>query len=370
MTRPRLYPLLFVLVLAAACQSSNVKQRVAPRFSVDEVPQAIADSEADLAQGRHAEALERLRSARNTPALPNDLGVQVSEALNRAADALINNSKNANELYRMTDVNIPRPLAVAAGIRAARLHQENGKRMKAFRVIRNLDAKFPQHPKREEAAQILFEVGESLALDKGRYALIFTHRSDAPQVLEYLVMNHPSSPHGDRSLELLADIYEGKKNRPLAIEKYQELLLWYPASERQTRVIDLDGKDTGEKDSLLIVAQARIPELRLENLGSPEYDRSELIRARDELQDWIETNHSSSSSVLSIKVQHLLIDVAQRLADSDLGIARFYLRVDSLEGARLHGLRALDFAREGGDQVQIDEVRGFLQGLEPEETTP
>ena len=370
MTRPRLHPLLFVLLLAAACQSSNVKQRVAPRFSVDEVPQAIADSETDLVEGRHARALERLRSARNTPALPNDLGVQVSEALNRAADAVITNSTNAQELYEMTDVDIPRPLAVAAGIRAARLHQERGKRMKAFRVIRNLDAKFPQHPQRGEAAQILFEVGEDMALDTGRYALIFTYRSDAPTILEYLVMNHPSSPHGDRALELLADIYEDKKNLPLAIEKYQELLLWFPGSERTTRVVDTDGIDLGEEARLLTVAQARIPELRLQNLRSPEYDRGELLIARGELQVWIDDHQSSASPALVGKVERMQVDTAQRLADNDLGVARFYKRVDSLEGAWHHGRRALDFASEGRDPNQVDEVRSFLEGLEPLETMP
>ena len=199
---------LLLLALAASCASSDAKRTVPPRFSIEEVPAAIEASLEDLEAGRAEVALERLRSAKNTPGLPADLRQEVQVALVRTAQEVIDHSTDHRHLEDLTDVDIPRTMAVAAGIRAARLLFEEGERMSSFRLIRKLDAKFPQHPQRAQAAELLFEVGTDLAQDEGRYLLIFKYKSDAPQVLEYLVMNHPSSPRGDEALWTLGEIYE------------------------------------------------------------------------------------------------------------------------------------------------------------------
>ena len=343
---------LLLLALAAGCASSDAKRTVPPRFSIAEVPAAIEASRADLDAGRSDVALERLRSAKNTPGLPAALRQQVQVALERAAQDVIDHSTDYRHLEDLTDVDIPRTMAVAAGIRAGRLLFEDGERLDAFRLIRKLDAKFPQHPQRAQAAELLFEVGNDLAHDEGTYLLIFSFKSDAPQVLEYLVMNHPSAPQGDEALWTLGELYEESKRRQLAIEKHQDLQLWYPDSPYAVR------------------SQARVPGLRLKILGSPEYDRSELTRARAELETWLEEHELTASRDLVDEVQRNRTDAIRRLADSDLQIARFYRTVDAPIGAERHARRAYDLAREGRDEAQVAEASALLESLQPEGSTP
>lgn len=343
---------LLLLIIAASCNSSEAKRTVKPRFSVAEVPAAIAASEVDLDDGRYEVALERLRSAKNTPGLPARERQAVQISLERAAQAVIANSTNDADLQELTDVDIPRPMAVEAGIRAAQLQFADGERMKAFRLLRKLDAKFPRHPRRMQAASLLFKIGKNLAQDEGRYMLIFRYKANAPQVLEYLVMNHPSATDGAESLWLLGELYEDSKELGLAIEKHQDLMLWYPESE------------------YVIRSQAAIPRLRLAMLGSPEYDRSELLVARAELEALLAEHGDPGLGKLSGEVRRLLTDTIRRLADNDLGVARFYDRVDSSEGAAQHARRAFDLAREGGDEEQVEEARRLLESLQLEGSAP
>ena len=343
---------LLLLALVAGCSSSDTKRRVSPRFSAAEVPAAIAESEADLDAGRYEAALERLRSAKNTPDLPAEQRQAVQLVLERAAGEVITHSTNASDLQELTDIDIPRPLAVEAGIRAAHLLFEEGERMKAFRLLRKLDAKFPQHPRRMQAASLLYEVGKDLASDDGSYLLIFHYKNDAPQVLEYLVMNHPSAPEGDEALWLLSQLYEEANQLDLAIEKHQDLILWFLGSEYVVR------------------SQAAIPRLRMAILHSPEYDRSQLLLARAELETWLAEHGSTAQPELIAEVRRDRTDAIRRLADSDLDIARFYERVDSPKGATFHARRAFDLAREGADPVQIEEARELLQAVQTEGSNP
>lgn len=334
-----------VLVLLAGCSSSRTERRVPPRFTIEEVPAAIEESEADLEAGRYEEALERLRSAKNTPGLPAGPRQEVQVVLERAARAVIEHSDDHRHLEELMDVDIPRPLAVAAGIRAARLLYAEGERMRSFRLIRRLDSKFPQHPQRLEAAALLFEIGENLANDDRRYLLFFRYKADAPQVLEYLVTNHPSSPRGDRALALLARLYVEEKQLELAIEKHQNLLLWYPDSPRAAR------------------SQAAIPHLRLTRLHSPEYDRSEMQRAREELEEWLDEHAGRADAELTEQVRRDRLDAIRRLADNDLDVARFYDTVDWPHAARRHARRAHELALAGGDPEQIEETDALLASL-------
>ena len=224
--------------------------------------------------------------------------------------------------------------------------------MKAFRQLRLLDAKFPQHAQRAQAAALLYEIGENLANDDGRYLLVFRYKSDAPQILEYLVMNHPSAPQGDEALWMLGELYQESKRLQLAIEKHQDLQLWFPESPYAVR------------------SQAQVPRLRLVLLSSPEYDRSELVRARGELEAWLEEHELTASRDLVDQVQYDRTDVVRRLADSDLQIARFYRKVDAPIGAENHARRAYDLAREGGDEAQVAEASALLESLQPEDSTP
>ncbi len=353
MTQARFTPLLLTwLALLASCSSSGGKERIPPRFTVEEVPAAIEASKADLEAERWEKALERLRSAKNTPNLGAEQRQNVQRVLETAAQEVIDHSDDPGHLQGLMDVDIPRPLAVAAGIRAARLLFEDGERMKAFRLIRRLDSKFPQHPQKMEAADLLFQIGADLAADDGHYALIFSHSANAPQVLEYLVLNHPSAPRGDEALWLLVTLYVNDKQVNLAIEKCQDLLLWFNDSPYAVR------------------GQAQIPHLRLRGLTSPEYDRTEMQRARVELQVWIQDHAGGRDVDLEDQVRRDLTDSIRRLADNDLVVARFYARVKSYEGARYHALRALSLAQEGQDPGQVTEAEELLESLPEGEGSP
>ena len=55
-----------------------------------------------------------------------------------------------------------------------------------------------------------------------------------------------------------------------------------------------------------------------------------------------------------------LADTLQRLADSDLSIARFYRKVESQAGFEFHARRALETARDAGNSEQVEEAEALL----------
>ena len=237
-------------------------------------------------------------------------------------------------------VDIPRQLAVEAGLRSAQLLFRAEERMAAYRLIKRMDSKFPQHHERNAAGALLGEIGFNLAEDEGSYGLIFKYRNLAGEVLEYLVMNYPSHPGGDQTLWMLGTLYQEQRELDLAIEKHQDLLLWFPTS------------------SLAPLAQARIPHLRLMIHGDPKYDRATLVQAHGELQDWL-NEHSGHESEAVVRSD--MLDTTRRLADSDLILAHFYATLGSAEGVQLHARRALAEAREGGDPSQVQEADKLLR---------
>ncbi len=336
--------LLVLLALAGGCRSTYHKQEIPSRFTPEEVPAAIEASRADLAAGRAEVALERLRSAKSTRDLPPEVRQEIQMEIERTAAVVIRETEEPARLRDMMDVDIPRTMAVEAGMRAAELLYAEGERLEAFRLIERLDAKFPQHPQRAAAGALLSEIGHSLAWDPRRYLLFFTYRGHAPQVLEYLAINYPSDPHGPQALWTLADLYTKSHNFELAIEKHQNLILWFPDDPR------------------VVGSQACIPHLRLAALGSPEYDRSELVLAQSELEAWLD-DHAGHS--LESVVRADLADCLGRLADNDLAVARFYRRVKNSDGAEYHARRALETARTGGDEDQIAEAVALMESLAP-----
>lgn len=324
-----------------ACRS-GIKKNVRPRFDLHEVPAAIESSRADLAEAqakRSLRALDRMRSAKGTQDLPPELLREVGSVLEQAAVQLIAELDSPRKLEDLTQIDLPRNLALEAGLRAARLYYENGSRMRAFRLVRKLDQSFPQHHERQAAGALLSEIGFDLAEDNGRYGLFFHYRGLAPQVLEYLVLNYPNDPTGDRALWILAGTYESGSRWQVAIEKHQDLILWFPNSPRAA------------------ASEARIPHLRLAALGSPQYDRTSVRVAREELEAWLQ-NHPGHALEDEVRVD--LRDTIQRLTDNDLLVARFYRRVKRFAGAEYHARRAVEQAREGGDADQIDEAERYL----------
>ena len=341
--RRSLWPALALgALLGAGCAS---KRAIPYDYEADQVPEILAQARSELAGEVPAEEadpvdlVDRLRSARAVPELPAGLRQEVQNALEEAAARLIDGSEEPSPLEDLVEYDLPRRLSVEAGIRAAHLHYAEGERMRAFRTVRTVDGKFPQHHQRLEAGRLLAEVGLDLAADHGRYGIFFRYRSLAIQVLEYFVQEYPSDPAGPRGLRALAEIYEDRRRHELAIAKNQDLLLWFP------------------EDPLVAEAEADIPRLRLAALGSPEHDRKQMRLAREELDAWL-ADHPGHP--LTASVELLRLDCLRRLADNDLVVGRFYRTVKNLTGAEYHARRALETARDGGDAEQIEEAEGLL----------
>lgn len=342
---PRILPALgtsaLLLTLLAGCNITRLAQQVEARYTPEQVPAVLEQARVAVAQQTDLEAaLENVRSARSTAGLSPELRQEVQNVLEVTTRSVIATTRDTELLEAIMGVDVPRQLAVESGLRAAQLLFEDGERMEAYRLVKRLDAKFPQHHERGSAGTLLMEIGFDLAEDEGTYGLLFKYRNLAGEVLEYLVMNYPSHAGGDQTLWTLATLYQEQNNLDIAIEKQQDLLLWFPTSP------------------MAPAAQARVPHLRLMIHADPDYDRATLVQAYGELQQWLDEHGGHELEPL---VRGDLLDSTQRLAASDLILARFYATLGNPDGVQLHARRALAEAREGGLADQIEKADELLR---------
>lgn len=337
--------LALLALLAGSCGSAR-PSGIPVRYDTADVPAAVEQARAELAGGESENAMWRMRIASEASGLTPEVRAEVQTLLERSAETRIAElsapGSDPGDLEDMLDFELPRQIAVTAGMRAAQLLFEEGERRKSYRLLKRLDNQYPHHHERPAAGRLLAEIGFDFAGDPGRYGFFFTFRGLAPEVLEYLVLNYPTEPRGDRAYWTLAEIYEEDLDHALAIEKHEDLTLWYPASD------------------YVPASEARIPHLRLAALGSPEYDRYELDKTRAELEEWV-SGHPRNE--LRPEVETDLVDCLQRLADSDLLIARFYDKVKNSEGAEYHARRALEEAKDGGNEAQAAEAERLLASI-------
>jgi outer membrane protein assembly factor BamD (BamD/ComL family) len=315
------------LALSTACSSTGGR-RQAP----EDVAAALESARADLSAGRTADALETLGAAREAEGLPlelrSELEVLLEEAANRRIDELAAQPGGAGELEDMLDLDLPGPIAVTAGVTAARKRLDAGQPYKAFRQLQRVEERYPTHHERRAAGELCVEAGLVMSRDKKRFLGFFSNRDEGIEALEWLVVTYPSEPRGDEAYFRLAELYAEDRDFILSVRRYEDLVAYHLRSP------------------LAVEAQARIPRMRLAGLESPEYDRRDLIRARAELEAWLERYPGHG---LEERVRLDYGDCLRRLVLSDLGIARFYLRIDRPYGARLHAARALETARLAGD---------------------
>ncbi len=339
--------LLFLSCIVSGCSlfGSGVPG-VPKRYSTDEVPAAMAEAQSELERGDTRRALARVLVAGDAGGLAPGLRAQLETLLDQAArarlEALSGPDGSPKQLARMVDLDIPRRIAVRAGVRGAQLYFERGERQKAFELIQRVDTSYPHHFERQTAGRVVGDVGFSFAEDGGRYGLFFHYRTLAYSPLHYLVETYPGEPRCDQAYATLAALYERAGRWALAVENHEDLILWYPESP------------------LAESSEAAIPRLRLRALRSPEYDRTEVEQAERELLAWL---GSHSGSPLEAGVREDLGDARRRLADHDLLTARFYARVDNAAGAEFHARRAVKEALEAGDPDQVEEAQGLLSDL-------
>ena len=341
---PQALPAGALLLLGAACTATLPRPGGVPDvYEAEEVPAALEAGRSALESGETWTAVAILHAVQAAPGLEGGVRAEarslLAEAVGRRIDDLAASPGGAEQLEVLAELELPRDLAVRASLAAARAGLEEGERLECHETLVAMDVRYPLHARRAEAGELHFQAGISLAEDPGTYALIFSYSSDGITVLEAFIERYPGHPRGPRAYEALVQAYEEDRLFDLAIRRAEGLVLEYPGT--------LEG----------VWAQARIPHLRLASLGTPEYDRSLMLQARGELAEWLRTYPGHA---LEEQVRIDLADALQRLADSDLSIARFYRKVESQAGFEFHARRALETARDAGNSEQVEEAEALL----------
>ncbi|MCH2105852.1 MAG: hypothetical protein MK291_04345 [Planctomycetes bacterium] len=341
--------LLFSLLLVTACSAcvsfNPLNQRT---LDLEDAPGALAAAEEAVARGDNEGALDALDGLLSVEGLPTSQRTRASRIFASAAareiERLSQTPDGADELAGFVADDLPRPVAVAAGIASARAYIARGETEEAWRVLKLLDERFPLHHERAAAGRLLVESGLSLSNDERSSWIFWNARDEGIRCLEYLVLNHPAEPRCDEAYARLGELYSEDNQRLLAIERYSDLVLYHPNS------------------SLRAEAQARIPMLRLGILDSPEYDRNGLLLALSELDDWVVRfqGHPMQDEVLESR-----LDCLRRLSASDLGVARFYERIGNAEGRIFHAERARELALSAGDGPLAEEASLLLTARAP-----
>jgi len=326
---------LLMIFAGSACSSLNFTGRRAT--SLEDAAAALSAAEEAITRGEHARALRELEGLFYVEGLPTTQRTRAAQLFATAAEEeikrLSQTTDGAEELAEFVNDQLPREVAVSAGIASARAYIARGEAEESWKVLKRLDERFPLHHERAASGRLLVESGLSLSHDDRSWWVFWSARSEGMACLEYLVLNHPAEPRCDEAYTRLGELYSEDNQRLLAIERYSDLVLYHPMSR------------------LRAAAQARIPMLRLELLDSPEYDRNGLLLALSELDDWVVRfpSHPMLNEVLESR-----LDCLRRLSASDLGIARFYEKIGNQEGRVYHAERARELALSAGDEPLAD----------------
>ena len=341
--------LLFSLLLITACSAcvsfNPLNQRT---LDLEDAPGALAAAEQSIARGDNAGALDALEGLFSVEGLPTSQRTRAIQPFSTAAageiQRLSQSPEGAEELADFVDDELPREVAVSAGIASARAFLVRGEAEEGWKVLRRLDERFPLHHERATAGRLLAQSGLSLSRDERNWWIFWSARDEGIRCLEYLVLNHPAEPRCDEAYARLGELYSEDNQRLLAIERYSDLVLYHPDSP------------------LRAAAQAHIPMLRLELLASPAYARNGLLLALSELDDWVVRfqGHPMQDEVLGSR-----LDCLRRLSASDLGVARFYERIGNAEGRIFHAERARELALSAGDQPLAEEADLLLTERSP-----
>lgn len=347
----KLAPIVLVAALCTGCASFNLPFRgpraVRTPTNEAEAASALQLADEDFQAGRVALALERAVAAREADGLPPERRNQIEAAVATYADARIDDlsrKQDPEALEEFVELNLPRQLAVRAGVIAAEQWLAEDEPYEAYKLLKRIDSKFPNHHERERAGQLLVQAGLELADSDWSFLGFFEERDDGMEVLEYLVIHHPKERRCDEAYSKLSQLYSEDREHALARERCEDLLLYHPDSPLTTW------------------AEARVPRMRLRGLKSPEYDRTELVQARRELERWLERHAGATTDPpqLEEQVRLDLADCLTRMAISDIGVARFYRRIDRPDGVRLHAERALADAKLANDDRLASDASSLL----------
>jgi hypothetical protein len=303
-------------------------------------------AEEELSAGRALATIDRLLPIREFVGVAPEernraealLTTAVEEILERDGDARL----DARDLYRVWRRELPQRLRAQVGVHVADRRLEEGHRIEASRMIRQVERELPHHAERAHAGDVLARAGLSLARDERRYALIRRYESRGITALEFLVLTYPLDPHCGQAYAELARIYEERHDLELAVERSEDLVIYHPESPPA------------------IAAEARLPYLRLQRLTRDSYDRQEMRRALLEIDAWLERHPDHE---LTGWAQEVRSECLRRLAANDLVVAHYYDRIHSPFGARMHAERALEEAHAAGASAEAEEAVALLDIL-------
>ncbi len=350
---PPLITLVVITLALSACASIPGWVPLSPNhipssLDADQVPGAITKANDALSRDDTATAMDWMRAASKATGLPVETRQEVQALLEKASqrriDVLSHDEDGADALADMVELDLPREIAVEAGLASAELYLKQDEGVDAYRVLKLLDTKFPLHFERQRAADIMCDVGLVAIQDGPGFLGFFTHRDEGIAILEYVILNAPWAKRGDEAYRSLSQRYEYDGEWDLSVQRAQQLVLNHPGSP------------------LRVQAQAQVPHLRLLSIKSPEYDRDAIYQARGELEEWLTM---FSGTVLEPKVRIDLGDALRRLSDNDMIVSHFYERVDNPFGAHRHAERALEEAKDAGDEVRMKDIQTWLDGLPP-----
>jgi len=351
------------LLLAPSCATiaswmPGGPERIPSKLDAEGVPHALERAEHELSVGNSERALDWMRAAAEVPGLPSEMRENVRVMLERAAEQRIRDlstpDSDPDDLGDLVGMKLPRQLAVPAGLEAARRMEAEGEPMDAYKLVKKIDTKYPLNHERQATGEFLGDLGLELSKDHAKFLFFYDRQEDAQEVLEYMILNYPRAPRCDEGYATLARIYAEDRDWSHAIDRLEKLILNHPESPMRAE------------------SEATIPRYRLESIASPEYDRGALDRARTELEAWLRNwpGKAGVAPELENRVRLDLADSLRRLADSDRGIARFYVRVGNAYGARQHAERARLEARQAGDAQRTEDAEQILRDLDAEVVGP
>ncbi len=335
-----------ILLLQSCALLPDSSRDLDPEDAVVELDRA----EQEIAAGDLESALRRLIDVRNIDGLEPPVRSRCEQALERSADQLLESyrtsARSSRDFLELFELELPVRYRALAGVLAAERLLAEGRRVSTFKLIKRIDRTLPGHPARSLAGDVLARAGLSLIQDDRRYGLIFRYRSRGVSALEYLVLEYPLDPHCPEAYAALAQLYERTGDLDLAIERHEDLLFYHPLTPQA------------------VLSEARLPYLRLQRLEGDDYDRRELLLARSELAHWLERHgeHELREWVASVA-----LECDRRLTRNDLILARYYERIGSPFGAKIHSERALQRAQEAGITDLADAARELLAALPAEE---
>lgn len=312
------------------------------RSNAEQVEQQLLRAESELENGQLYDASERCLRLRQVRNLPSPLRERSEVLLERATVQRVELATRSKDLRSPSATRLPRRSRAIATIARARLLLGEGKAYRAFSEIRDLEAAHPGHHLQNEAADVVYQAGLTLAQAKPAWLFLFSKRAQAPGVFDYLVLQHPAYSGCDHAYYLLASLHAEDRDIDLAIDRLSDLLLYHPTSPYARE------------------AELLIPTLRLSDHLRIDHDYAGLVMTERELTSWMGRSGSADQGDLAERAGAALYETRRRLLAADLETAQFYRTVKRAEGAELHAERARRLAVLLDDSASVQEADALL----------